>query len=44
EHLCMAMRGIRKPGSRTITSALRGKFKTEEQSRLEAMSLLNLGR
>ncbi|WP_026212503.1 GTP cyclohydrolase I FolE [Longispora albida] len=44
EHLCMAMRGIRKPGSRTVTSAVRGRFKTDARSRSEAMSLLNLHR
>jgi GTP cyclohydrolase I len=43
EHLCMAMRGIRKPGSITLTSAVRGIFKTDGRSRAEAMSLI-LGR
>lgn len=43
EHLCMTMRGIRKPGSITITSALRGLCKTDARSRAEAMSLINLG-
>jgi GTP cyclohydrolase I len=41
EHLCMAMRGIRKPGARTTTSALRGQFKTSASSRAEAMQLIN---
>ncbi|WP_156755071.1 GTP cyclohydrolase I FolE [Actinokineospora pegani] len=41
EHLCMAMRGIRKPGARTTTSALRGQFKTSPSSRAEAMQLIN---
>jgi len=40
EHLCMTMRGIKKPGSKTVTSALRGLFKTDARSRNEAMSLL----
>ncbi len=43
EHLCMAMRGIRKPGSRTMTSAVRGIFKSDPRTRAEAMSLV-LGR
>lgn len=41
EHTCMTIRGIRKPGSTTITSAVRGLFKTNESSRAEAMSLIN---
>ncbi|HSY16511.1 MAG TPA: GTP cyclohydrolase I FolE [Jatrophihabitantaceae bacterium] len=40
EHLCMAMRGIRKPGSRTVTSAVRGIFKDDPRTRAEAMSLI----
>jgi GTP cyclohydrolase I len=43
EHLCMAMRGIRKPGSRTVTSAVRGIFRDNAATRAEAMSLV-LGR
>ncbi len=42
EHLCMTMRGVRKPGSRTVTSALRGICKTDARSRSEAMSLIGL--
>jgi GTP cyclohydrolase I len=42
EHLCMSMRGIRKPGARTITSAVRGQLR-EAATRAEAMSLI-LGR
>lgn len=44
EHSCMAIRGIRKRGSTTITSALRGVFKTDQASRAEVMSLINTGR
>jgi GTP cyclohydrolase IA len=40
EHLCMAMRGVRKPGARTVTSAVRGSFRDSDSTRAEAMSLL----
>ena len=40
EHLCMAMRGIRKPGSTTVTSAVRGMFRDSAATRNEAMSLV----
>jgi len=40
EHMCMAMRGIQKPGARTITSAVRGLFQYDAKSRAEAMSLI----
>ncbi|MCX7749826.1 MAG: GTP cyclohydrolase I FolE [Clostridia bacterium] len=40
EHLCMTMRGIKKPGSKTVTSALRGNIKTDARTRSEAMSLI----
>ncbi len=40
EHLCMAMRGIRKPGAVTTTSAVRGIFQSQDRTRAEAMSLI----
>ncbi len=40
EHLCMTMRGINKPGSRTITSAVRGIFRDNESTRAEAMGFI----
>ena len=40
EHLCMAMRGIRKPGAVTTTSAVRGGFQSNAASRAEVMSLI----
>jgi len=39
EHLCMSMRGVRKPGSRTVTSAVRGQMR-DGTTRAEAMSLI----
>jgi len=41
EHLCMTMRGAKKPGSTTVTSAVRGIFRKKTATRQEAMSLLN---
>lgn len=40
EHSCMSIRGVRKPGSQTVTSAVRGLFKTNPASRAEVMSLI----
>jgi GTP cyclohydrolase IA len=40
EHLCMSMRGVRKPGAKTVTSAVRGSFLNSESTRAEAMALL----
>ncbi|MEM6655159.1 MAG: GTP cyclohydrolase I FolE [Planctomycetota bacterium] len=40
EHSCMSIRGVKKPGSETVTSALRGVFKTNAASRAEVMSLV----
>jgi GTP cyclohydrolase I len=44
EHLCMTMRGVHKPGSRTMTSAVRGHFRDDPATRAEAMSLILKGR
>ena len=44
EHLCMSMRGVKKPGSKTVTSAVRGIMETNPATRAEGMSLLfNIG-
>jgi GTP cyclohydrolase I len=40
EHLCMSMRGVRKPGAVTTTSAVRGQFKSDNASRAEALELI----
>src|SRR5262245_48942958 len=43
-HLCMTMRGVKKPGATTITSAVRGVFRKDERTRIEAMSFLTENR
>lgn len=43
EHLCMSMRGVKKPGSMTTTSAVRGIFKADPATRAEALALLDRG-
>jgi GTP cyclohydrolase I len=40
EHMCMTMRGVKKAGAQTITSAVRGNFKTNRTTRAEAFSLI----
>jgi GTP cyclohydrolase IA len=44
EHLCMSMRGIRKPGATTVTSAVRGVFRSSAAARAEAMGFIRDGR
>jgi GTP cyclohydrolase I len=44
EHLCMTMRGIKKPGALTITSAVRGLFRSDASARAEAMAFVRDGR
>lgn len=41
EHLCMSMRGIKKPGTKTVTSAVRGIFRKTQTTRQEALKLIN---
>ncbi len=43
EHLCMSMRGVQKPGSQTVTSAVRGIFRENDATRAEAMNLIARG-
>ena len=44
EHLCMSMRGVRKPGSTTVTSAVRGLFRSNPATRAEAMAFVHSSR
>jgi GTP cyclohydrolase I len=41
EHLCMSMRGVRKPGTLTVTSAVRGQFRRDAATRAEAMAFIH---
>jgi GTP cyclohydrolase I len=41
EHLCLTMRGVKKPGTVIVTSAIRGIFENDAKSRMEAMTLIN---
>ena len=41
EHTCMTLRGVKKPGAKTVTSAVLGGFRTDPRTRAEAMSLIN---
>jgi GTP cyclohydrolase I len=43
EHLCMTMRGIKKPGTKVVTSATRGGFRDRQATRMEFLALLNGG-
>ena len=43
EHLCMSMRGVRKPGASTVTSAVRGLFRENAATRAEAMAFIHRG-
>jgi GTP cyclohydrolase I len=43
EHMCMSMRGVRKPGTTTVTSAVRGLFREDPRTRAEAMAFIHGG-
>jgi GTP cyclohydrolase I len=40
EHMCMTMRGVKKPGAKIVTSAMRGNFRSRPATRAEFMSLI----
>lgn len=41
EHMCMSMRGVKKPNTKTVTSAVRGIFRSKESTRVELLELIN---
>ncbi len=41
EHLCMSMRGVKKPGTTTVTQAVRGLFRDDSRTRAEAMAFIH---
>ncbi len=44
EHLCMSMRGVQKPGTTTVTSAVRGQFRDNPATRAEALQFVHAAR
>jgi GTP cyclohydrolase I len=44
EHMCMSVRGVRAPGAKTVTSALRGTLRDDARTRQEFLSLAHFGR
>jgi GTP cyclohydrolase I len=42
EHMCMTMRGVKKPGSKTVTTAVRGVYKKDAEARSEVLKLIKM--